>query len=392
MEKEPADFRAVYADLYPAIADLYRKEVLRNTALFSNEQLISSTLAYYKILLSVTFHLWYTVILEEQMVKDIFSAEDYNKVLQIWEKASHPYFESFLFRRKRRLIETLREEKDMQLAAKKLRYLFMDYSEQKSDEEVENFLLGVDRKKEGQEAVLYLEIKTKEKEGYEKWLGGLPPFERRMASYIQFVQEEKDIRRDYVAKINTLIYLLAEEIAQRLQLEKQTARFFAYADFKKGLNWISENKEEIRQREKRCICFVDEKGESTFYFPQAGPDLHLKLRKKSVAVTEELKGQIAMRGKAIGRARVVFDVRQATLEEGDILVTSMTRPEFTPLMQKASAIVTDEGGITSHAAVLSRELKKPCVTGTKNATLLIKDGDIIEVDADQGIIKILKSV
>src|SRR3989338_2800443 len=152
-KKEPADFRAVYADLYPAIADLYRKEVLRNTALFSNEQLISSTLAYYKILLSVTFHLWYTVILEEQMVKDIFSAEDYNKVLQIWEKASHPYFESFLFRRKRRLIETLREEKDMQLAAKKLRYLFMDYSEQKSDEEVEDFLLGVDRKKEGQEAV-----------------------------------------------------------------------------------------------------------------------------------------------------------------------------------------------------------------------------------------------
>jgi pyruvate,water dikinase len=68
----------------------------------------------------------------------------------------------------------------------------------------------------------------------------------------------------------------------------------------------------------------------------------------------------------------------------------MTRPEFVPLMKKAIAIVTDEGGITCHAAIVSRELKKPCIIGTKVATQVLKDGDMVEVDANSGIVRILK--
>jgi len=75
------------------------------------------------------------------------------------------------------------------------------------------------------------------------------------------------------------------------------------------------------------------------------------------------------------------------VEEGDILVTSMTRPEFLPIMKKAAAFVTNEGGITSHAAIVSRELKKPCIIGTKFATQVLKDGDMVEVDATNGVIK-----
>ena len=58
-------------------------------------------------------------------------------------------------------------------------------------------------------------------------------------------------------------------------------------------------------------------------------------------------------------------------------------------MKKSAAVVTDEGGMLSHAAIVSRELKKPCVVGTLKATRVLKDGDIIEVDANKGIIKIL---
>jgi len=61
-----------------------------------------------------------------------------------------------------------------------------------------------------------------------------------------------------------------------------------------------------------------------------------------------------------------------------------------PLMMKCSAMVTDEGGISCHAAIVSRELKKPCVMSTKLATSVIKDGDRIEVDADKGTVKVLK--
>jgi pyruvate,water dikinase len=59
-------------------------------------------------------------------------------------------------------------------------------------------------------------------------------------------------------------------------------------------------------------------------------------------------------------------------------------------MQKASAFVTDEGGLMCHAAIVSREMNKPCIVGTKSATRLIKDGDMIEVDADKGIVRVIK--
>ena len=107
----------------------------------------------------------------------------------------------------------------------------------------------------------------------------------------------------------------------------------------------------------------------------------------------DLKGTIASKGIARGPVRVLLDFndsRASDFKQGDILVTSMTRPEFLPLMKLSGAIVTDEGGITSHAAIVSRELKKPCVIGTKSASQLFKDGDMVEVDANAGIVRKLK--
>jgi len=105
----------------------------------------------------------------------------------------------------------------------------------------------------------------------------------------------------------------------------------------------------------------------------------------------EIKGQIAYKGKVQGRCRIVLDYQNASFEKGDILVTGMTDPHFVELMKKASAIVTDGGGMLSHAAIVARELRTPCIIGTKIATQVLKDGDLIEVDADNGVVRILKS-
>ena len=75
------------------------------------------------------------------------------------------------------------------------------------------------------------------------------------------------------------------------------------------------------------------------------------------------------------------------MEYGDILVAWATNPAIVPAMKKAAAIVTNEGGLTCHAAIVSRELNIPCIVGTKIATEVLKDGDIVEVDADNGIVK-----
>ena len=77
------------------------------------------------------------------------------------------------------------------------------------------------------------------------------------------------------------------------------------------------------------------------------------------------------------------------MNAGDILVSIATRPEMLPVMKKAAAIVTDEGGITCHAAIVSRELKIPCIVGTQTATSVLKDGDKVEVDTEKGVVKTL---
>ncbi len=106
----------------------------------------------------------------------------------------------------------------------------------------------------------------------------------------------------------------------------------------------------------------------------------------------ELRGMVACRGISRGVAKIVPDMLSPSTRDfkaGDILVTSMTRPEFLPLMKLSGAIVTEEGGITSHAAIVSRELKKPCIIGVKHASEYLKDGDMVEVDADRGVVTIL---
>ena len=98
----------------------------------------------------------------------------------------------------------------------------------------------------------------------------------------------------------------------------------------------------------------------------------------------------AYRGKIQWKVKIVTHTSQLDkVNVGDILVTQMTFPSFISAMHRASAFVTDEGGITCHAAIIARELKKPCIIGTKNATKILKDGDLVEVDAENGVVKIL---
>jgi phosphohistidine swiveling domain-containing protein len=105
----------------------------------------------------------------------------------------------------------------------------------------------------------------------------------------------------------------------------------------------------------------------------------------------EVIGKTGSRGHAIGTVQKILSSDEiANFQEGNILVTVYTAPEFVPAMKKAAAIVTDTGGLTCHAAIVSRELGKPCIIGTKNATKVLKDGDLVEVDADAGVIRILK--
>jgi phosphoenolpyruvate synthase/pyruvate phosphate dikinase len=100
-----------------------------------------------------------------------------------------------------------------------------------------------------------------------------------------------------------------------------------------------------------------------------------------------IKGRCAFPGDVQGKVKRIFKIEEMTrMEEGCVLVAPMTVPDLLPAMKQAVAIVTDEGGITCHAAIVAREFHIPCVTGTLIATRELQDGDLVRVDATNGIV------
>lgn len=125
-----------------------------------------------------------------------------------------------------------------------------------------------------------------------------------------------------------------------------------------------------------------------FYFLQSRPITTLgdKEEKEEKLITL-VKGLPASPGIGRGKVKLIKDISEINLvEEGDVLVTAMTNPDMVPAMRKCAGVVTDEGGRTCHAAIVSRELQIPCIVGAKTATKTLKTGDSVTVDAVRGIV------
>ena len=156
---------------------------------------------------------------------------------------------------------------------------------------------------------------------------------------------------------------------------------------------LAKNKDGYQKKliERRSgICFIANKTVSKYFVSE---DLDFirkferKFKPKSVGV-KEIHGTPAHGGKAAGVAKIIngpvdFD----KFRQGDILIAKMTSVDFIPIMKRAGAFVTDEGGLACHAAIISREYDKPCVVGTGLATVVFRDGDIVEVDANAGVVR-----
>ena len=182
---------------------------------------------------------------------------------------------------------------------------------------------------------------------------------------------------------------LLREIGQRLNLSLSDVRLLLWEEVRAALvDNVQPDVNNLAERET-FFCFYTEKGKRFLFVGELAKKLETQVNKVKIDFSmKELKGQCACLGKARGKAKVIFTVADAhKMKEGDILVSVATDPDLVPAMKKAAAIVTEQGGVTSHAAIVSRELGIPCVIGTKVATKWLKDGDEIEVDATNGIIR-----
>ncbi len=117
----------------------------------------------------------------------------------------------------------------------------------------------------------------------------------------------------------------------------------------------------------------------------------LPIEKEEEVESSEFIGTCACPGKARGKVRVInLPKDMEKMKQGDVMVSVSTTPDLVPAMKKASAIITDTGGITSHAAIVSRELNIPCVVGVRNATKYLKEGWLIDVDANHGVVRVIE--
>lgn len=169
-------------------------------------------------------------------------------------------------------------------------------------------------------------------------------------------------------------------------------RFMTEDEITAALNG-GEQPPDVLEREESS-AFIASEGHLAIFTGKAASRYHEVFARQSTE-TDELMGDVACLGRASGPAKIVK--RPAELSkvyEGDILVATMTTPDFTAAMRRAAAVVTDEGGIMSHAAIVSRELGLPCIIGTQRATRVFLDEQLLEVDAqdeEQGYVRKLNN-
>ncbi|MBI4779141.1 hypothetical protein HY797_01655 [Candidatus Falkowbacteria bacterium] len=166
--------------------------------------------------------------------------------------------------------------------------------------------------------------------------------------------------------------------------------WFHYADREEILKFIRTGAANLNSglKRSRFLLRVTEKNKVKFVEKnKAKMFLKKVLIEESATNRQEISGNVAFPGKAIGKARIIFSSKDLNkVNRGDILIATTTNPDLLPAMEKAAAFVTDQGGITSHAAIVAREMKKPCVIGTRVATKVLRDGDLVEVDANKGVV------
>lgn len=225
--------------------------------------------------------------------------------------------------------------------------------------------------------------------------------DNNIISCVEYLREQGRIRFEYKNWKNGSEYRflsLFQEIAHRMTIPLDIMMLtHLVKDIENFLsNGILLTKDEQNNRKKISVFFQSHDGKSFASGKEAESLAHSLLDEKNTEV-KELRGVTANRGKASGKARIILPVGWKDLQNqlksfktGEVLITTMTEPNLIFVMKKAAAIVTNQGGLTSHAAVVSRELDIPCVIGTLKATEIFKTGDMVEVDANKGVVKIIK--
>lgn len=218
------------------------------------------------------------------------------------------------------------------------------------------------------------------------------PYQLKLIRLAQAVVFIKDFRKGALYHGCWAYEPFFKEVGRRLGLTLAEVWTMSPRELGEALLKGKFSRRELEARSKEAVVYIDHNRYLTWTGQRAKS--FLKSLPKEKVITEairEIMGTCASPGQARGRVKIVEKSGDMVkMKEGDILVSETTYPALVSAMKKASGIVTNAGGLACHAAIVSRELGIPCVVGTKIANKVLKDGDLVEVKATEGIIKILK--
>ncbi|OGE74261.1 MAG: hypothetical protein A3I07_00470 [Candidatus Doudnabacteria bacterium RIFCSPLOWO2_02_FULL_42_9] len=216
---------------------------------------------------------------------------------------------------------------------------------------------------------------------------------RRLINTVQTLITTADERKSVHFRIHYAVDLLLRNISKQTQLTLKELKYLDLVEInlltkKKKMNIL---KDLARKRINNVIFVNSKNGKILEVIIGKKAKQHLSKYTEKISKANEVKGIVGSVGsKSIlkGRIRRMLTAAEASkMKKGEILLTAMTSPDFVPAMRKAAAVVTDEGGLTCHAAIVSRELGISSIIGTRIATSIFKDGDLVELDTNKGIVK-----
>jgi phosphoenolpyruvate synthase/pyruvate phosphate dikinase len=283
---------------------------------------------------------------------------------------------------------------DLKKEAEKMQKKYGYFAILNLDEEpipISYFKKEINKKSKNSESLLKRMVSQKQKyilqnnKKYEKIIKSIS--DKKLKNLINAVHKiayYRDYRNEIRRQGFYLIKKLYVEIAERLNKDIKSIIMLTRNEIADALA----GKNNLREKKNFLIMNLDRK----VYFLEGREFNKIKgYLVEEIKAVSEFKGISASPGRVITKVNLVLDAftDDKKFINKNVLVTSMTNVDFLPIMSKASAIVTDEGGLLCHAAIVSRELGIPCIVGTKIATKVLKNGMRVEVDADKGIVRII---
>ena len=231
------------------------------------------------------------------------------------------------------------------------------------------------------------EKKTQPRTNQKKNLLLLPKQYHLLAQAVSAVFTLKDERKRWMLIGVELFQKYLDAVARKHNISSNDLAWLTFDEVRMLERGKSAYRNPWVKRQERWLAFFDNRVCDI----SKGVFEHIKKQERIEDVRNEVRGIIAQKGSYVGKVKICLSREDfRNFKRGNVLITSMTRPDFLPVMEKAGAFVTDEGGITCHAAIIAREMNKPCIIGTKIATQVLKDGMLVEVDADNGMVRILE--